>query len=224
MRATLPTRRTPAAVLIPLVERDTGMTVLLTQRASTLKDHAGQISFPGGRIEPEDADAWHAALRESFEEIGLSAELVEFAGYLPDHVVISGFRVTPVVGFVDPHYQLKIAAAEVHDVFEVPLDYILDAANHKSRQRKIGELTIDIHDIPYGERNIWGATAGMLMTLRSRLLLAAGARCALDMSARINELLAIMARLRAADGCRVGSAANLRQHRALYHRGSLRSG
>jgi 8-oxo-dGTP pyrophosphatase MutT (NUDIX family) len=170
VRATLTTRRTPAAVLIPLVERDTGMTVLLTQRATTLKDHAGQISFPGGRIEPQDADAWHAALRESFEEIGLSAELVELAGYLPDHVVISGFRVTPVVGFVNASYQLKIAAAEVHDVFEVPLDYILDAANHKSRQRSIGELTVDIHDIPYGERNIWGATAGMLMTLRRRLL------------------------------------------------------
>jgi hypothetical protein len=78
--------------------------------------------------------------------------------------------VTPVVGFVSSRYQLKIAAAEVHDVFEVPLDYILDAANHKSRQRRIAELTVDIHDIPYGERNIWGATAGMLMTLRTRLL------------------------------------------------------
>jgi 8-oxo-dGTP pyrophosphatase MutT (NUDIX family) len=170
VRATLPTRRTPAAVLIPLVERSGGMTVLLTQRSNTLKDHAGQISFPGGRIEPQDADAWHAALRESFEEIGLRGDMVEFAGYLPDHVVISGFRVTPVVGFVDSRYQLKIAAEEVHDVFEVPLEYILDAANHKSRQRKIAELTIDIHDIPYGERNIWGATAGMLMTLRQRLM------------------------------------------------------
>jgi 8-oxo-dGTP pyrophosphatase MutT (NUDIX family) len=169
IRATLPTRRIPAAVLVPLVEHDSGMTVLLTQRATTLKDHAGQISFPGGRIEPQDADAWHAALREAYEEIGLQSELVEFAGYLPDHIVISGFRVTPVVGFVKPQYQLKIATAEVHDVFEVPLDYVLDAANHKFRQRKIGELTIDIHDIPYGERNIWGATAGMLMTLRRRL-------------------------------------------------------
>jgi 8-oxo-dGTP pyrophosphatase MutT (NUDIX family) len=169
VRATLPTRRTPAAVLIPLVERETGMTVLLTERATTLKDHAGQISFPGGRIEPEDADAWHAALRESFEEIGLRSELIEFGGYLPDHIVISGFRVTPVVGFVKPQFELKIATAEVHDVFEVPLEYILDPANHKFRQRKIGELTIDIHDIPYGDRNIWGATAGMLMTLR-RLL------------------------------------------------------
>jgi 8-oxo-dGTP pyrophosphatase MutT (NUDIX family) len=168
VRATLTTRRTPAAVLVPLVERSAGMTVLLTQRATTLKDHAGQISFPG-RIEPEDADAWHAALREAYEEIGLRSEMVEFAGYLPDHVVISGFRVTPVVGFVKPEYQLQIATAEVHDVFEVPLDFILDAANHKSRQRKIGEVTIHIHDIPYGERNIWGATAGMLMTLRQRL-------------------------------------------------------
>jgi 8-oxo-dGTP pyrophosphatase MutT (NUDIX family) len=169
VRSTLPQRRTPAAVLVPLVEHATGMTVLLTQRASTLRDHAGQISFPGGRIESEDADPWQAALREAEEEIGLKPELVEFAGYLPDHVVVSGFRVTPAVGFVRPEYELQIAAAEVHDVFEVPLDFILDAANHKSRSRKIGELYIDVHDIPYGNRNIWGATAGMLITFR-RLL------------------------------------------------------
>jgi 8-oxo-dGTP pyrophosphatase MutT (NUDIX family) len=173
VRSTLPARRTPAAVLVPLVERAAGMTVLLTQRAATLKDHAGQISFPGGRIEPEDADAWHAALREAYEEIGLTSDRVEFAGYLPDHVVISGFRVTPVVGFVNPDYQLRIAAAEVHDVFEVPLDYILDAANHKSRQRMVGDVAVEIRDIPYGERNIWGATAGMLMTFRRLLRLRA---------------------------------------------------
>jgi 8-oxo-dGTP pyrophosphatase MutT (NUDIX family) len=169
VRASLPARRVPAAVLVPLVERHTGLTVLLTQRAETLKDHAGQISFPGGRIEPEDKDAWHAALREAYEEIGLLPQFVEFAGFLPDHHVITGFRVTPVVGFVNPEYQLRIAQAEVHDVFEVPLDFILDAANHKSRRRKLGELMIDVHDIPYGERNIWGATAGMLMTLRRKL-------------------------------------------------------
>jgi 8-oxo-dGTP pyrophosphatase MutT (NUDIX family) len=169
VRASLPARRVPAAVLVPLVERATGLTVLLTQRAETLKDHAGQISFPGGRIEPEDKDAWHAALREAYEEIGLLANFVEFAGYLPDHLVITGFRVTPVVGFVNPEYQLRIAKAEVHDVFEVPLEFILDAANHKSRQRKLGDLTMEVHDIPYGERNIWGATAGMLMTLRRML-------------------------------------------------------
>jgi 8-oxo-dGTP pyrophosphatase MutT (NUDIX family) len=175
VRAALTTQRVPAAVLVPLVEHDTGLTVLLTQRAETLKDHAGQISFPGGRIEPEDKDAWHAALREAHEEIGLLPDFVEFAGYLPDHFVITGFRVTPVVGFVNPEYQLRIAEEEVHDVFEVPLDYILDSANHKSRRRQVAGLTIDVHDIPYGERNIWGATASMLMTLR-RMLQSRGAK------------------------------------------------
>jgi 8-oxo-dGTP pyrophosphatase MutT (NUDIX family) len=175
VRAALPERRVPAAVLIPLVERETGLTVLLTQRAETLKDHAGQISFPGGRIEPEDKDAWHAALREAYEEVGLRSEFVEFAGYLPDHHVITGFRVTPVVGFVNPEYQLRIDAAEVHDAFEVPLDFILDAANHKSRRRRLGGVDIEVHDIPYGNRNIWGATAGMLMTLR-RMLQTRGGR------------------------------------------------
>jgi 8-oxo-dGTP pyrophosphatase MutT (NUDIX family) len=175
VRAALTKQRVPAAVLVPLVEHDTGLTVLLTQRAETLKDHAGQISFPGGRIEPEDKDAWHAALREAHEEIGLLPDFVEFAGYLPDHFVITGFRVTPVVGFVNPDYQLRIAEEEVHDVFEVPLDYILDAANHKSRRRQLAGLAIDVHDIPYGERNIWGATAGMLMTLR-RMLQSRGAK------------------------------------------------
>jgi 8-oxo-dGTP pyrophosphatase MutT (NUDIX family) len=161
--------RVRALLLVPLVERSSGLTVLLTERAKTLKDHAGQISFPGGRIEPDDRDAWDAALREAHEEIGLKPSLVEFAGYLPDHVVITGFRVTPAVGFVDPQYQLRIAETEVHDAFEVPLEFILNAANHKSRRRKVGEVTFDVHDIPYGERNIWGATAGMLMSLR-RLL------------------------------------------------------
>jgi 8-oxo-dGTP pyrophosphatase MutT (NUDIX family) len=169
VRASLPSQRVPAAVLVPLVARATGLMVLLTERAATLKDHAGQISFPGGRIEPEDEDAWHAALRETREEIGLEPDFVEFAGYLPDHLVITGFRVTPVVGFVDPAYELRIAKAEVHDAFEVPLDFILDAANHKPRRRTVGGLTIEVHDIPYGDRNIWGATAGMLMTLRRKL-------------------------------------------------------
>jgi 8-oxo-dGTP pyrophosphatase MutT (NUDIX family) len=170
IRASLPAAGVPAAVLVPLVERDQGLTVLLTQRAATLKDHAGQISFPGGRVEPGDADAWRAALREAHEEIGLSEDFVEFAGYLPDHWAVgTGFRITPVVGFVNPRYELRIATAEVHDVFEVPLNFILDEANHKSRMRELGGVELEVYDIPYGDRNIWGATAGMLLTLR-RLL------------------------------------------------------
>jgi 8-oxo-dGTP pyrophosphatase MutT (NUDIX family) len=169
VRAALPTMRVPAAVLVPLIDRPSGLTVLLTERAATLKAHAGQISFPGGRIEPKDRDPWHAALRETQEEIGLAPEHVEFAGYLPDHLVGTGFRVTPGVGFVDAGHALQLAAAEVHDAFEVPLDFVLDAANHQPRLRTIGGVTLETHDIPYGDRIIWGATAGMLMTLR-RLL------------------------------------------------------
>ncbi len=169
VRDSMPKDRVPAAVLVPLVEREPGLTVLLTQRAATLKDHAGQISFPGGRIEPGDASPWHAALREAHEEIGLSETHVEFAGYLPDHWVVTGFRVTPAVGFVSPLYELRIATAEVHDVFEVPLDFILDAANHRPRLGRLGDVPIEFYDIQYGERLIWGATAGMLLTLR-RLL------------------------------------------------------
>ncbi len=169
IRSTMPAMKVPAAVLVPLVEREPGLTVLLTQRAATLKDHAGQISFPGGRIEPDDADPWRAALREAHEEIGLAENFVEFAGYLPDHWVGTGFRVTPVVGFVNPAYELRIATAEVHDVFEVPLEFILDETNHKARTRELGGVTLEVYDIPYGNRNIWGATAGMLLTLR-RLL------------------------------------------------------
>jgi 8-oxo-dGTP pyrophosphatase MutT (NUDIX family) len=159
----------PAAVLVPLVERDNGLTVLLTQRAATLKSHAGQISFPGGRIDASDASVWEAALREAREEIGLEASFVEFAGYLPDHWLGTGFRVSPAVGFVSPAFELRIAKAEVHDVFEVPLRYILDATNHRPRTRRIGDLTVDTFDIPWGDRVIWGATAGMLLTFR-RLL------------------------------------------------------
>ncbi len=170
VRASMPATGVPAAVLVPLVERANGMTVLLTQRAATLKDHAGQISFPGGRIESEDADPWRAALREAREEIGLTESFVEFAGYLPDHWVGTGFRVTPVVGFVNPDYDLRIAAEEVHDVFEVPLEFIFDQANHHTRTRELAGMTVQVYDIRYDDRNIWGATAGMLLTLRRMVL------------------------------------------------------
>jgi 8-oxo-dGTP pyrophosphatase MutT (NUDIX family) len=166
VRAASPERLVAAAVLVPLVERDGGFSVLLTQRSASLKDHAGQISFPGGRIEAADSDPWEAALREAREEIGLRREWISFAGYLPDHPILTGFRITPVVGFVAPQYRLALDAAEVHDAFEVPLDYFFDAANHRSRMRTLGGMTLETTEIPYGDRTIWGATAAMLLTLR----------------------------------------------------------
>jgi 8-oxo-dGTP pyrophosphatase MutT (NUDIX family) len=165
-RQLFPEQPTPAAVLMPLVERDE-LSVLLTQRATQLRNHAGQVSFPGGRIEPGDAGPAAAALREAREEIGLEASFVTVVGYLPDHLVITGFRVTPVVAFVRPGFTLKPDPREVKDTFEVPLNHIFDPANHR-RQRRRSHFTgeeVEFVEIPYGERNVWGATSGMLMTL-----------------------------------------------------------
>lgn len=157
----------PAAVLVPLVERDGDLTVLLTQRATQLRHHAGQISFPGGRVELEDDGPRAAALREAREEIGLDASFVTVAGYLPDHVIVSGFLVTPVVAFVRPGFELLLDAGEVESTFEVPVSFLFDPENHRKSRRRIGssDYEIDVIDIPFGEHNIWGATAGMIFTL-----------------------------------------------------------
>lgn len=165
IRAYFPAAPAAAAVLVPIVDHESGLTVLLTQRASHLKNHAGQISFPGGRIEPTDLNPWEAALRETEEEIGLSREHVTFVGYLEPQIVLSGYWVTPVVAFVQPGFELELDRREVEEAFEVPLLHILDVTNHRSRERSLGDLTVQVYDIPYENHNIWGATAGMLMGL-----------------------------------------------------------
>jgi len=159
----------PAAVLVPLVRREGGLTVLFTRRTAHLNEHAGQISFPGGRSEPGDAYAAETALREAAEEIGLAAERVEVLGELHKYVTVTGYRVTPVVGLVNPPLELRLDDFEVAEVFEVPLEFVLDPANHlrnsivhEGRERRY-------YAIPYRQYYIWGATAGMIMNLDSFL-------------------------------------------------------
>jgi len=166
----LPAQRIQAAVLMPIVLRPEGLSLLFTQRATHLRNHAGQISFPGGRIEPNDAGPLAAALRETEEEIGLSRTYIHTVGYLVPHVIFTGYCVTPVIGFVQPGFELRLDTREVAEVFEAPLVYFLDPANHLARDRQVGEMTARVYDLPYGERRIWGATAGIVMSLYRMLV------------------------------------------------------
>ena len=156
---------TSAAVLVPLVNRHDGLSVLLTQRTSHLHDHAGQISFPGGRAEADDDSMEATALRETCEEIGLDPQLVNILGRLPDYITGTGYRVTPVVGLVEPAFELRLDDFEVAEVFEVPLHFFLDPANHELRSLMWEGRERQFYAMPYGERFIWGATAGMLRSL-----------------------------------------------------------
>jgi 8-oxo-dGTP pyrophosphatase MutT (NUDIX family) len=152
----------PAAVLIPLITRAEGLSVLLTERTAHLKDHPGQISFPGGRVDAGDVNPLDTALREAWEEIGLPREAVALAGYLPTQPVVTGFAITPVVGFVPPDIEFKPDAFEVADIFEVPLSHFLDPASPICKQREYKGKTVPVFEYHYEERRIWGATANIL--------------------------------------------------------------
>lgn len=156
---------TAASVLVPLVERPEGLTVLLTQRTAHLAAHAGQVSFPGGRVEPEDSDAVATALRETREEIGLPADRVEPVGRLDTYITGTGFEITPVVGLVGIPLSLIPDPYEVADIFEVPLDFVLDPRNHERHSREWKGRMRSFFVLPYENRYIWGATAGMLINL-----------------------------------------------------------
>jgi 8-oxo-dGTP pyrophosphatase MutT (NUDIX family) len=155
----------PAAVLVPLIDRAEGMSVLLTLRTPHLSAHAGQVAFPGGRIEAGDPDAVAAALRETEEEVGLPRDHVTVIGRLDTYVTGTGFEITPIVGIVAPPFPLAADPFEVAEVFEVPLSYILDPSNHRRTERIFEQRRRVFFVLPYQNRNIWGATAGMLVNL-----------------------------------------------------------
>lgn len=156
---------TPAAVLVPVVAHPDALSVLFTQRTSNLRSHAGQVSFPGGRVEPGDPGAEFTALRETAEEIGLAPERVEVLARLPDYHTRTGYRVSPVVGLVQPPLELLPDPREVDHIFEVPLAFLLDPRNRQRRTRQFEGRSVGFYVFEYGERTIWGATAGILVNL-----------------------------------------------------------
>lgn len=160
---------TEAAVLVPLVERPQGLQILFTQRTAHLSAHAGQISFPGGRVEPEDRSREETALRETEEEIGLARSRVTLLGRLPDYEIPSGFRITPVVAWIEPPFELVLDAFEVAAAFEAPLTHFLDPARYQRREYRFRGRHRHYMAIPYEGRYIWGATAGMLHVLARML-------------------------------------------------------
>lgn len=159
----------PAAVLIGLIARENGVQVILTKRTETLNNHSGQIAFPGGRIDDEDASPEAAALREAWEEIGLDINEVEVIGRLPDYHTGSGYRVAPVVGFVREGADFKINPDEVDYMFEVPLSFLMDETNHQKTSKVWNDQERFFYAIPYGEYYIWGVTAGMIRVLYNRV-------------------------------------------------------
>jgi 8-oxo-dGTP pyrophosphatase MutT (NUDIX family) len=160
----------PAAVLVPVVDHPEP-TVLLTQRSAHLNDHAGQISFPGGKIDATDASPLDTALREAEEEIGLSREFIDPIGYLDLYGTSFGFRILPAVARIKPGFKLRINQSEVDDVFEVPLAFLMNPVNHQTHSKEFRGIERSYYAMPYEERYIWGATAGILRVLYERIYL-----------------------------------------------------
>jgi len=159
----------PSAVLVPIVARPKGLSVILIQRPSAMAAHAGEVSFPGGKVDAADASPVETALREAEEEIGLARIHVEVLGFLDCYQIRSGFRVVPVVGLVTPPFTLDVDAREVVDTFEVPLGFLMDSANHEKQSREIRGESQRFYAMPYEGRYIWGATAAMIRNLFERL-------------------------------------------------------
>jgi len=166
LRVQLTTALTPAGVLIPVFERSGALSVLLTQRSADLKHHAGQVSFPGGRMETGDRDIAHTALRETHEEVGIRPEEVTVIGYLDPMPTVTGYAVTPVVGLVAGQAEINVDRTEVEYAFEVPLTFFVDERNEMTAERDIGGRKVPIIEFRYDGQRIWGATAHMLVELR----------------------------------------------------------
>lgn len=160
----------PAGVLIPVIDRVAGLSVLLTQRSAELKHHAGQVSFPGGRMEEHDSDVVQTALRETHEEVGIPPQAVAVVGYLPPMPTVTGYAVTPVVGLVSEEISLQIDRTEVEYAFEVPLEFLLDRRNERALEREYRGKRIPTVEFHFGGERIWGATAHILIELRKILI------------------------------------------------------
>jgi 8-oxo-dGTP pyrophosphatase MutT (NUDIX family) len=159
----------PAAILIPVLARLSGATVLLTQRAEGLADHAGQISFPGGKIEKSDNGPLHAAMREAFEEVGLPRQAIQPLGFMQPYFSITGFKITPLVALIEPDMPLTINSSEVSEVFEVPLQFLMNPRNHAVENLEINGIKRKSYAITYEHRYIWGVTAAIIRQLYERL-------------------------------------------------------